>query len=46
MLNNCIQLEEIGNNFDTKYLRLFLHELDSPEPVQLFGHFHTISLQL
>lgn len=42
MVNYCISLEEIGSNYDTKHLKLFLSELDSPEPVLLQGSFHIV----
>ena len=37
---------EIGSNYDTKHLRLFLGELDSPEPMLLRGRYHIFSLPL
>ena len=37
---------EIGSNYDTKHLHLFLGELDSPEPMLLHGRYHISSLPL
>ena len=40
------KVEEIGSNYDTKHLHVFLSKLDSPEHMLLRGRYRIFSLPL